>query len=824
MKTLICNLSSQVIGKHNLFILICLVGLSQSLSAQNSPSKIDSINRTKQRDSGNALRGFSKEKIDLLSKAKKDTLTKKGSVLLLKKTAEIKTNINDKISVVSDTAKANKKLKELYSKNLDKLGWKKGTLDSVKKSKKISFKDIVIENSSLVNASGLNVQKASLLNNFSVSGQVELFKFPLTLDLASNANEFRNIDPREALFKVNFDRSQYQQLYKNDLGKLERFKKTILGGQEVNSYLKKQVAQKLKHKVTGSLPDFPRLNNLLNNKEQLNQLLSLNEAQIKEKVTELMSDQQHQATGKLDSLSGEKKQALQEEISRKKAEVANEILALKRSMEESGLDQQRLLLIQNFITNQGSLNDIDAIFQNEMNQEGKLTGIKKFYTNIKALQVGDFGQRLPGSFQNREQMMNGFNFTVKTGRGPVNLGMGLNKDGGMPKDAEFNSSMYDSPKLLTYVSIPTSNFSFGSGKLSWLGAFDKQKSNGFNQLNSLPKSGVAFTANQNVEMNTAGRFTFEISKSSVQYKNISIGESDKMLLNNDLKMGNYFRDDILETMSLGVKHNIELKKFGLTSNTFFSYSGLGYQNPGQQGYGNMGMRLGGNLRKNMFKNRVVINMRTDLKNTPISATSGAHWQNHNFQLDSRFRLSKNYTVNLKYQENGVNKVDGTSAAVYTSQKIQADMNANYKVGSNYAVSHISIGKQLMLNPTLLTNTNFMTVICSQHIILKSISLSGNAFYNKELSGLQILGDMLNADMGCQYNLLKGLNLSSAVTYLDNQNIARQLGLRQNIQLSVLKNFDVTAFIDLRKNLIEPLYPELFSAGRGELSIRYFINK
>ncbi|TKC55291.1 hypothetical protein FBD94_25215 [Pedobacter hiemivivus] len=754
----------------------------------------------------------------------------------LKNGKVFKSAIDQKTTAIQN--KFNEKSKALKDKAL-------AVRDSIKKGRAVRFNKLSIENATLVNGIGGSLKKEPILNNISVFGQIQLFKFPLAIDLSNNSSDLQGIDGlRDALFKVNLDKSQFSQLYRNDIEKASRFKKIELSGMDVGAYLKKGITSKLNPSTLIDPSRYQRLNSLLNNKEQLIALLNLNEDQIKAKVNDLLSDQKRFAQKKADSISNNapdliaqkdsikykadstvasKKKAVEEQVELKKAEITDVIVSLKQKMEESGLDQQRLLLLQKFTANQGSLKDLEAIFENEMNQEGRYSQIGKFYSKIKALDVGNFGQRMPG-IMNKDMMINGVNFAVKTGRGPVNLGLGINKDVGMPKDANFTNSLYDFPKLLTYVSIPTTNFSFGSGKLSWVGAFDKQPASGFSQLNTLPKTNLAFMVSQDLNMHSMGKFTVELSKSSTQYKNLSVNESDKLVLNNDLKMGNYFRDDFMESISIGVKHGIQLKKLGLSGNTFFSYSGLGYQNPGQQGYGNMGMRFGGNMKKSLLKNRIVLNARTDIKNTPMSAVSGAHWRNYNLQLDSRVKLSKNYNFNLKYAENGVNKVDGASHAVYSSKKVQVDMNGNYKIGGHYGFSRLSIGKQDMLNPTLLTHTGFMTIVYSQNLMLKSISLSGNAFYNKELKGARILGDMLNADVACQYTLLKSLSVSSGVTYLDNQGIARQLGVRQNVQLSMLKNFDVSAFVDLRKNLINPLYPDLFSTARGELSLRYFLNK
>ncbi len=715
--------------------------------------------------------------------------------------------------------------KNLKDKFLKQYAAKRAVLDSAKKNKKISVTNLGIENSTLLNTNSLNLNRAEAINNVTLVGQVKLFKVPLALDFSNNTNEFNEINPlRDGLFKMNFDRSQIQNPYKNDFNKYTRFKQNRLSGLDMADFLKKRISEKLRSAALGNLSEFPEFESVLKDKDRLNELLSLDEQQLRKRLDVLLSEQKRAGSGKVDSLSTAKKRQLQEQSERRKAEVTEVVLSLKRDMEENGLDQGRLLLVQNFISNQGSMKDLESLFENEMNQSDRTSTFSKAYSKVKKMQLGNFSQEMPGSFLNEDIMVRGLSVDVKTQRGPVTLGLGLNKDTGMPKDANFNGSLYDAPKLLTYVGVPVTNFSFGRGKISWVGGFSQQRASGFSQLNSVPKNGLAFTVSQDLLMKDLGQFTVEMSKSSTQYRNLSVNESDKMVLNQDLRMGNYFRDDVFETMSFGVKHRFDLRKFGLSSNTFVSYSGLGFQNPAQQGYGNMGLRMGTAVKKNFMKNKLVLNARGDIKNTNISATSGAHWSNYNLQLDSRFRLSRNATLNLKYAENGVDKIERGSTPVYSSHKLQADFTGNYQIGASHGFSYLSVGRQLMVNPGTVINTSFLTMNYAQSVILKSCTLSANAFYNKELSGIQILGDMLNTDFGCQYNLSKNLNVSSAVTYLDNQRIARQVGVRQTAQLSLVKNFDISAFIDLRKNLIDPLYPDLFATGRGELSIRYYLNK
>jgi hypothetical protein len=67
-----------------------------------------------------------------------------------------------------------------------------------------------------------------------------------------------------------------------------------------------------------------------------------------------------------------------------------------------------------------------------------------------------------------------------------------------------------------------------------------------------------------------------------------------------------------------------------------------------------------------------------------------------------------------------------------------------------------------------------------------------------------------------------LSLASAITYLDNDKLANQVGVRQGIQLFSLSNFEVDSYVDVRKNLIKPVYPDLYASYRAELSLKYHL--
>ncbi|WP_431294709.1 hypothetical protein [Pedobacter sp. P26] len=497
---------------------------------------------------------------------------------------------------------------------------------------------------------------------------------------------------------------------------------------------------------------------------------------------------------------------------------------VQQSVYDSGLDPEKLELLEKVAQGKISQRELENFFVSELSKGKDMGFLQKSYARLHEFQAGNFGHQLPGSFLNRDLFLNGFNFSLRTPRGPVSVGLSTNRDLNSSKDAGFNSSTYAIPKLYSYLSVPTTNFSFGSGKLSWVGTYDRQFNGniGFAQ-NSLPRNNMVFTLSQAFNFSKAGTLTFDVSKSSTQYKELAAFGPDQLMIDRNTN-GNYFRDDFLQTMSVGLNHSIDSKKLGLRSAVFVNYAGSGFQNPGQQGIGNLNLRFGGNIRKDFFHNKMTLTVRSDFKNMPISATDNSHWSNHNIQLDSRFRISRSTNLGLKYIDNGVDKVSQGSTPVYASKKLQIDINSNYKLFGQRGFSHISVAQQEIANPLSLGNSSLMQFNYVQTVVFKDFSLSGNLFYNRELNANTILGNMLNSDASLQYQLFRGVSMSSGLSYLDNQNLARQAGIKQSIQFMLKKHFDISAYVDIRKNLITPTYPDLFSTNRGEISIHYYLDK
>lgn len=505
--------------------------------------------------------------------------------------------------------------------------------------------------------------------------------------------------------------------------------------------------------------------------------------------------------------------------------VTHTIVNIKESLQKSGVDVNKMLQIQKMLD---SGNGVMPSTEQAASLAGKKagTGMQSLFSNVQALKLGSFGNQVPGGIQGQDLFMDGAHVTYKLGSIPVTAGYGTSNDISSAKDAAYQSSMYSSPKTITYLGAQIRRGVFGNVKIAMVSSFGSDVRNTAIGIPATSSNNVAFTITKDMRLGKLGNLSVDVSKSTTLYNNNYQIGSDAILAQ---KAGVNLNttNDLFEAVGFGVNHQLDIKALDMSDNIYFNYTGMGYQNPGNNGYGGARKKMGGSIKKSFYKNKLVLNLRTDVSGMPISYTSSDQWRSYQVQLDSRYVVNKKFNLSLKYATNGTSKqIDEVVTPVYTFSKLQIDGNINYKIGKNFTVSHFSIGKQDYSNVTDLAMAggggSMIMATYTQSMVINRNSLTATMFYNKELTPNSLIGNMFNADMSYQYTVFNKLNLSSGLTYLNNAGIASQAGIRQSVQLFSSKSFDMNSYVDIRKNLVTPLYPELYSACRAELSLKYHI--
>lgn len=683
-----------------------------------------------------------------------------------------------------------------------------------------------LENNSLFQNENPFSSGPSLLNNVSATADLTIAKIPLTLSYSTNSA--LNFDSRilnNNLFKLNFSPKKFNQFPEGSLSKLSGLKHAIKNA-DVAGMARERIQSKLKQMGENANASFGNIlpTEYLNNSDQIMNLLTLSEPEMKAELVNV-------ATSQLKSIEKNAKDSLNRSkqlaaITMRVDSIVSAIENVKLQLAVFGINAKQLITLEKYLNKEMDIQNLQSEMLNDLAQNNpKSKFMRSVMESIEDLKTGAFGNKIPGGLSSPDVFMKGVHLSSFVKRsGLITLGFGGLNDLSSVKDLNFTNSVFSDPKYLSYVSLKTNHTYFAKGNVSWLSSFSRQTQNILHTNPSLPRNALAITLSEELNVGKLGSLSFDLSKSANQY-NRTITPSNELLLERKNALGNYFSSDPVQTLSFGLNHDADFKRWGISDHVYFNYSGVGYQSPAQTGYVTPRMRFGGNIKKSFYGNKVSLNLRTDLKNSPINFTSNDSWKNHQVRLESKYHISRKHKVALSYLSSGMNKkADGINNLVYSSDKLQVDANSNYKIGNLFTVSHLNISQQRLENKyASAASSNFLMVNYIQSAAFKNNTLSVSFLYNKELSEYKLIGDLLNSDVNLSYNLFRVLQSSSSLTYLDNQDIARQVGIRQNFQLLSLKSFDLATSMDIRKNLINPIYPDLYSACRADLMIKYHIS-
>lgn len=691
--------------------------------------------------------------------------------------------------------------------------------DSLKNRHKVRLNQLLLESG--LQRSGLTGSPSTAYQfHYGASVELSVFRLPISFTFSRNGIDRQDLNPFSGgLFQAGLDRKSFQHILAPELSRYREVKSGLFNGRNASEQLRAELMARSKKAIDQQSKSYGPLYDYFNQQGNVEALLKLDEKGVRQKLNAVLDEQENRAKSQLSTTKDQERQQIAKGREIIIDSLTTKVMDMKQLLGAYGIDAAKLGTIEQLIDNPDAAR-LENYLGGQLQQSPQLKNLQGLFNRLQDFRTGSFGEQLPGSFINREIFLQGASVTLRTRKGPINLGFASSRDIGMAKDEGFTHSNFNIPKLVTYVSVPIIGNGYSRGRISWTGSVEKQSYRLNESAGISPRSGSALTLSQELGSEKMGRFTLELSKSAAAFRNVGQIGSEQVLLERNT-FGNYFRDDLLETMAFGVKYDMNDQKSRLNTNLFFNYSGIGFQNPAQQGFGNMGMRMGGSVRKGLFKNKVVLNLRGDLKNTPVSGTTDAHWQNHNLNVEARFKLSRKFSFSMKYMDNGVQKSGELQQSVYGSKKYQFDASSSYKLFKKNGFSHLVMGLQQMNNPVAGSNSQFLTTIYTQNLSLGSLTLMGNLFYNKELGQQHILGDMVNADAAVQYRLLEKVSASTGVTYLNNTGQAQQLGIKQNAQFTVWKNMEVNLYADLRKNMVAPLYPELFANNRAEVSLKYY---
>jgi hypothetical protein len=663
---------------------------------------------------------------------------------------------------------------------------------------------------------------AKFQNVLGARGTLMVLGIPLNVNISNNQAAFNGQNPfSSSLYKLGFSPNMFAGLLRNQLQQYTDLKNSVFHGFNFTEYVRQTALEQVQslEQSAGNLKNTS-LSQVINNPEALQGLIKLSQTQLTQELHDLAGQKSTLASdssGHTVAVTDAEKQ-----LNMRRADsLAQVITNIKSQMMAKGLEPGKLITEENYLTGKtsSSFNSSEAL--SGLTDKKPANSLQSLFSGIKDLRLGSFGTTLPGAAGDQSKLMDGANLTVKLGYYPLTVGFGKLDDLNSLKDAGYNSSVYVYPQNVSYVGAEMPRSVFGNVKVSVISSYSAQSNNAQYAVPTLPGSAVMFMVSKALNISGLGHFALDVSKSNTLFDNNSQPGSEAILVQ---KSGANLNTavNLFQSFAVGFRHNLDIRSLNASDNVYFNYSGMGYQNPANNGYAGGALKFGGTIKKKFYRNRLTVDLRTDYSNTPLSYTTNDKWKNYQVQLDGRYQLSNHLNVTLKYLASGTDKVaSGTISSVYDAKKFQLDANNTYKIGKYITTTHVSIANQTFANTYMsATGSNFWNFSYLQSIVFKSSSLTGTLFYNKEMASSQLLGDMLTSEMIYQYQFLK-VQLSSGLSYLSNASVAKQAGFKQSVQLMASKHYDVSASFNYMKNMITPQYAELFPAYRGELTIKYY---
>lgn len=668
------------------------------------------------------------------------------------------------------------------------------------------------------------------------------------MDIPMNI-QFANLSPSQAsplsgnIFKVSFDKDAYTQKLKGRINKFYDLKKYFLTDIDVTGYAKDhfkgRIDQSLNEIRSFSSGNFAEV---INGKIGTDELIHLDVDQIETKVfpenTRKSMEQKLFAYQKMRNDSRE--QLSQQELDSIDSRIADytnnlyayqqffeKVSSVKKELKGSGFDMNK------FINMQKAANaDLNSYLERPQTAQSTaenllpLNNIQKIFLKLKTLNVGQFDESISEKTLSNN-FMSGLSLSSLNKNKYMSGGLGKLQDVGMLKDAGFNSSLHNRSQSLQYFRMGKGDIGAANTHFTVLNA--NTNDNNINKFISaaLPRNTFVGTISKTFKIRRSGIVEAELSKSATQFRNTaSLNPGAERILESKSALTR-MPDDLLQTLSMNIAYSEDWEKIGLDHSVHVDYAGLGYNNPGNMSSPKGSFRYGFRLKKKLYQNKAFIQVRSDFRTMDYSADKSSKWNNGQFQVDGRLRVNPKLNLGFRLNQYQMVRVGPEfKEKMYASRKAAVESQTSYAVGKLPFRTNLSVGLQQFYNIYTVGSAKsnmLMTTLVQSLAIGGNKYLTANVFYNKELQQYTIIGDLFTSDMAFSYQIGQALSLSSAITYLDNKSQARQAGIRQSIQVYLMKKIEISGYVDYRKDLIEPLFPYLYSNFRGDLSIRYSIN-
>ena len=331
---------------------------------------------------------------------------------------------------------------------------------------------------------------------------------------------------------------------------------------------------------------------------------------------------------------------------------------------------------------------------------------------------------------------------------------------------------------------------------------------------------IVTTISKEILIGEKGSITTEISRSAMDYISARPDTGNKSSLRNL-----FSADDFWKNTAFSLKYIDEYNKAGLSYQVSVSKTANGYNNPGNLFLNPGSKNLGFMIKKSMWKKKLQLNARIDLREFKYNDERPDKWRNVYAVFDARLRMKKGQYMALRYMPSKMVRIDSTKFTVSAFNRLSAEANLAKKISGYYYRNYLTLSFQKNAYTFSREWISAKTILLSSYQTItsgkKMFYLNTNYNYADNKSQYVYFNSSLLAEAGTSYRLFKKINASSALSYNSISGWYRQVGIRQTLSTNFSERFNLDVYVDARKN-IKLYQPLLFGLFRADISIHYFL--
>jgi hypothetical protein len=501
--------------------------------------------------------------------------------------------------------------------------------------------------------------------------------------------------------------------------------------------------------------------------------------------------------------------------------LKRQLLSAKRQFEAGSLNYNEVVRYQTTVnTTVQSIIDSDHFVQEASRNLLQLNGLTKLFLYAREFNLGKFSpswspQSLSGVFATGAggSFLKGNRFGAFQMSGVQPLAWA--------KDQAFAGVLGEIPQHLQAIRLGKGGLEGAHSHVSLVNATTKKSP--ADVLSVVPRNVFVGALSKQLSFGAIGVFDLEAAKSANQYRNTSSGGDNTL----ESKMAlQYLGADFLQTLSLGLQYTGSFPAASFEPGFFIKYSGLGYQNPASTAVANGTLAYGTTFRKAFRKGKLTLHSRLSRRATRTGLEKDERFVQVQNTLGMKYRLNPKLRLGLDWTGTSLQKGKGPgSVALYASNRLNANTSFRGKLRALPFFQYLALGYQNLLFPTTQAalSGKLLWVTSSSQLSLSRGTLFTTLQLYKALQPTATPGNFITLESGLSYQVLKKVNLSTSVLYMDQGVITRQVGVKQSVSTSVGRHLSLNFFGDLTGNLQRNLNPLLFPNSRGEMQIAYKLN-